>query len=129
MTELIDGNIDIGVLLSAFSTFSEAIDAAKSPLERDGAIHRFEYTYELFWEVLRKILIRNGKICNSPRAVFREAAAEGIIADPKFWFEVIRKRNLTTQIYNEKVAETLFLAMPEIKKAMSSVIDPWRKEQ
>lgn len=92
---LILGKIIITPLLKAQKTLESALEEAESNLERDGAIQRFEYTYELIWKVLKKILSFKDVNVNSPRDVFREAAKQGIIEDPKIWFEFIKKRNLT----------------------------------
>ena len=122
MTKLILGEIDITTLKTAQAALSEAIVAAETQLEKDGAIQRFEYTYELLWKTLRRVLAHKGKICNSPRNVFRESAAEGLLEDPVFWFSVMEKRNLTTHTYNLVVAEEIFQALPEINEAIAKVI-------
>ena len=122
MSVMILESINIAPLLSAFDTFAEAVAVAKSQLEKDGAIQRFEYTYELFWKILRKILKYQGLVCDSPRSVFREAAIQSLLDDSKFWFEVLRKRNLTTHTYNLEVAAEIFDSLEEIKVEMEKVI-------
>ena len=123
MVKLILGQIDISSLLKAHASWMESLDKAHSLLERDGAIQRFEYSYELFWKTLRRILKFKGKICNSPRDVFREAAADGLLDNPKFWFNVIEKRNQTTHTYNEETAEMIFEELPAIAEAMKVVLE------
>jgi nucleotidyltransferase substrate binding protein (TIGR01987 family) len=49
-------------------------------LERDGAIQRFEYCYDLAWKTLKQYLQRQGLIdLNSPKSVFAAAHAEKVI--------------------------------------------------
>ena len=117
------GNVVISPLLKAFTTFGEAINDAKSKLEKDGAIQRFEYTYELFWKTLKRILEAKGIIVNSPRDVFRESAKLDLIKDPKRWFEFLKLRNLTVHTYNEDFAAELFSKLKHIHQEMSSVLE------
>lgn len=119
--------IDISSLLKAYASFDEAINTASSVLEKDGTVQRFEYTYELFWKTIKRVLEVKGKNCNSPRDVFREAALQGIIDDPEFWFEVIKKRNLTAHTYERKVAESIYSAFQEIRDGMLIVINRLKK--
>ena len=127
MTYVILNSIDISSLLKAYRTFDEAISMANSVLEQDGTVQRFEYTYELFWKTLKRVLEIKGKICNSPRDAFREAALQGIIDDPEFWFEVIKKRNATVHNYAKEAAEYIYNALPEIRDNMLIVINRLKK--
>lgn len=124
---IILGKIIITPLLKAQKTLEEALIEAKSDLERDGAIQRFEYTYELIWKVLKKILSFKGIDVNSPRDVFREAAKQDIIEDPKIWFEFIKKRNLTVHTYNEDDAEEIFGCLPSFRDELAKVIEKIKK--
>jgi hypothetical protein len=45
--KLIAGEIDIDPLLKASNSFRSALTQVTSDLTRDGAIQRFEYTFEL----------------------------------------------------------------------------------
>ena len=116
-------NIIITPLIKAHTALKKALAETSTELERDGCIQRFEFTYELFWKTLKKILKFKGVIVNNPRDVFREAAKEGLIEDPKFWFEVITKRNLTTHTYREESSIEVFEALPEIAKRIEIVVD------
>ena len=92
--KIIMGGIDITSLLKAQQAFKKALLEAKTELERDGVIQRFEFTFELFWKALKRILSFKGIDANSPREVFRQAAKQGLIEDPKVWFEFIKHRNI-----------------------------------
>lgn len=87
---------------------------AKSPendLERDGAIQRFEFTFELAWKTMRRYLKSLGRVevSGSPKPVLRDALAEGLINDLDAWFEFLEARNASTHIYNEAQARDVFL--------------------
>ena len=125
MTEeitILNGKITITPLIRAQKAFDEAVAKAQTQLEQDGAIQRFEFTYELLWKILKKILAFKGLAINNPRDVFREAAKEGLVEDPKFWFEVIKKRNMTTHMYSEMYAKEIFEFLPSFQKQLSEVV-------
>ncbi|MFZ4402775.1 MAG: nucleotidyltransferase substrate binding protein [Pseudobdellovibrionaceae bacterium] len=105
---IIEGDIDISPLISAYEQFHEALQIAKSDLEKAGTIQYFEFTYELAWKTLKRILDDRGKSVNSPKPVFREASLEKLIDDPEVWFEFIEDRNLTVHTYNKLVANNIF---------------------
>lgn len=60
---------------------------------------------------------------NNPRDVFRIAAKHGLIEDPVIWFEFIRKRNLTTQMYDQEIVEDIYEDLSKFKEELTKVID------
>ncbi len=105
---VIESNIDIAPLLMAFDQFHEALKIAKSDLEKAGTIQYFEFTYELAWKTLKRILNGRGKDLNSPKPVFREAALEKLIDNPELWFDFTKDRNETVHSYNKLIANNIF---------------------
>ncbi len=105
---MIEGGIDISPLLSAYSQFHEALQITKSDLEKAGTIQYFEFTYELAWKTMKRVLNYRGKDLNSPRPVLREAALEKLIEDPEVWFDFTKDRNETVRTYNKSVANSIF---------------------
>jgi len=110
--------IDIEPMLMAHQSFLDAMGQVTNDLARDGAIQRFEYTFELAWKTMKRLLRAKGSEVNHPRDVFREAAAEGYINDPKPWFIFLEKRNKSTHIYKREVAEEVFSVLPDFTIAM-----------
>lgn len=103
----------------ALKTFKEALLDDPSQLERDGAIQRFEYCYDLAWKTLKQYLQRRGIVdLNSPKSVFTAAYTEKIIDDESIWSIIITKRNLSVHTYNQKLADSLFSELPEYYNAM-----------
>ncbi|MBI2092107.1 MAG: nucleotidyltransferase substrate binding protein [Deltaproteobacteria bacterium] len=81
---------------NALKTLKTAIKKSRlNELERDGAIQRFEYTFELAWKMIRKALLAMGRaeVSSSPRPIFRDALEEGLIEDIKNWFAFLEARN------------------------------------
>ncbi len=124
---LISDGIDIGPLLSAHAQFAQALGIAKSDLEKAGTIQYFEFTFELAWKTLRRILKARGKDLNSPKTVVREAALEGLIADPEVWFGFIDVRNETVHTYRRALAEQIFGRLPAFDSEMLKLIAELKK--
>lgn len=107
--------------IKAYNSLSDALTQAKTDLEKDGAIQRFEFCYELSWKMLKRVLNQKGIMVNSPREVFREAARENLIDDPEKWFKYLEYRNLTVHTYNEDTAEKIFNILFEFKDEMNKL--------
>ncbi len=121
MTAYRDAKLD--TFEQALKTFKAALLDNPSDLERDGAIQRFEYCFDLSWKTLKRYLESIGLIdLNSPRSVFSAAYAEGIIADEAIWATIILKRNASVHTYNEKLAEALFSELPVYYNAMFNLL-------
>src|SRR4030066_131152 len=66
---------------NALSALRDGTGAARSDLEIDGAIQRFEFTYELFWKLLKSYLQLQGILANTPKESFKEAFRIGLLED------------------------------------------------
>jgi nucleotidyltransferase substrate binding protein (TIGR01987 family) len=119
--EISDG-IDIGPLISAYEQFANSLDEAKSDLEKAGSIQYFEFTFELAWKTMKRILSHRGLNLNSPKSTFREAAKEGFINNPEMWFEFLEDRNNTVHTYNRKTADAIFAKLPQFKNEMAKFL-------
>jgi nucleotidyltransferase substrate binding protein (TIGR01987 family) len=108
----------------ALKTFEESLLDSPSQLERDGAIQRFEYCYDLAWKTLKQYLQRRGIIdLNSPKTVFSAAYAEKVINDEVIWSTIITKRNLSVHTYNQKLADSLFTELPQYYNSMLGLLN------
>lgn len=104
--------IDFGPLLKALAKFEHFRHIAKTEIEKAGAIQAFEYSYELTWKMMKRLLADKGLIVNTPKDVFREAAGAGLIDNPEIWFDFIKKRNLTVHTYKEDEAANVMQMLP-----------------
>ncbi|MFH1963456.1 MAG: nucleotidyltransferase substrate binding protein [bacterium] len=60
--------------VKAIDTLKDILKESFTIIVRDATIQRFEYTFEALWKFLKAWLKeREGIICNSPKACFREA--------------------------------------------------------
>lgn len=89
----------------AYHLLHEALEngvEALSQLECEGVVQRFEYTFELAWNVLKDRLeydgIRIGTI--TPRNVIREAFKAKLIEDGKAWLDMLTDRNEMSHTYD-----------------------------
>jgi len=118
----------IATFEQALRTFKEALLLNPSDLERDGAIQRFEYCFDLAWKTSKHFMEKSGLIdLNSPRSVFAAAYAEGIIDDEIIWSTIILKRNASVHAYNQQLAETLFAELPVYYDAMYDLLQKLKR--
>ena len=86
----------------------DQIDAIKA-----GVIQNFEVTYELCWKYIQRWLRHNisAEDADYPRTrkeFFRMAARYGLIDDPLAWFTYGDARNISSHIYDEQKAESVY---------------------
>lgn len=115
-------------LEKAFHKLKEGVEVAKTEIEKDGAIQRFEFTFELFWKTLKIYLEFLGVEAKSPRACIKEAFKMGIIDDDEIFLDMLEDRNLTSHIYDESTAEKIFerikkVYVPQFEKTLNSLKD------
>ena len=73
-----------------------------SDLEKEGLIQRFEYTFELAWKTLKDYLESQDVIAKFPRDVVRQSFHYELIVDGDIWMDMLEKRNLIADTYNEE---------------------------
>lgn len=89
----------------AYSLLREALQDGVEPLnqlEREGVIQRFEFTYELSWNLLKDKLEYDGITFASvtPRGVIRQAFSAKLIDDGDAWMAMLTDRNLMSHTYD-----------------------------
>jgi nucleotidyltransferase substrate binding protein (TIGR01987 family) len=75
-------------LKRVFLQLKEAVERARDDLDRDGVIQRFEFSVELFWNTLKKVLEYNKVECYSPIDCVKKAFRYGMIDDDEIVLEV-----------------------------------------
>lgn len=75
----------------------------------DGVIHRFEFTFELSWKLMKMFLEYIGiSGINNPRAIIREAYSNGLIEDGEEWIDMMVDRNKSSHLYDEAEAKLIY---------------------
>ncbi|HEV2916462.1 MAG TPA: nucleotidyltransferase substrate binding protein [Candidatus Babeliales bacterium] len=92
--------INIDSLIKAYTKFEQFRKQLETEQEQAGAIQAF----------------------NSPRETFREAAIEGLIADPEIWFDFIKARNLTVYAYDEENVQSVLLVFDNFAKELQAFL-------
>ena len=105
--------------MRALALLREAIDQMNeanrdgrtfSDLEKEGTIQRFEYTWELAWNVLKDYLRNEGVALLeiTPKTVVRAAFQANVIADGETWMQALDVRNRMSHTYDfEKFEEAI----------------------
>lgn len=107
----------------ALERLKEAIPQVKNQLEKDGAIQRFEFVFELVWKTLKDFAEDKGRFdAASPKDSFRVAADLELIDNPLIWFDFLKSRNEAAHLYNEQKAEDVFSQIPNFICAVENLI-------
>ncbi len=105
---------DINRLLAAVERLEEALnEGLDNPLAIDGTIQRFEFTYELMWKALKRLLEARGARHATPRDVFRAAYQAGMLDDEQTWLRLLDMRNKTSHTYKESTAQEVYRGIQE----------------
>ena len=96
---------------------------------RDGVIQRFEFCTELAWKTVREYLIEQGYAdINSPKSVMKTAFSDGLLTNENGWLEILESRNITSHVYDEKTAETIFESIKDVyTQLFSELIETLKK--
>ena len=80
----------------------------------DGVIQRFEFTFELAWNIVKDYLAFEGIAgIRCPRGAIKEAKTSGLIKDSEEWIEMMTVRNQTSYIYDENQAKEIYYRIKE----------------
>ena len=93
---------------NALERLEEAVNEAQTELEIDGAIQRFEFTFEQAWKSIKKFLEDEGIICRSPKSCLKEAYAVGFINKEQIWLKMLTDRYRTVHIYDMETSREVF---------------------
>ena len=116
----------IRVARKALNTLKPLLGRGISEVERDAAIHRFEYSFETVWKAAQGYLREvEGVVVSSPKGVVRATQAAGILQEvqARIALEMVDDRNQSVHLYNEKLAEIIFSRLLDYADLMSIWLD------
>jgi nucleotidyltransferase substrate binding protein (TIGR01987 family) len=116
----------------AFLLLQEAFgqDAREmSDLEKEGAIQRFKYTFELAWKTLKDYLVYSGVVFDqiTPRSVIKQAFAAKIIEDGQVWIDMLEQRNLMSHTYDDESFQIAFSSISQSYLIAIEQVFTWLK--
>lgn len=86
--------------------------ADSNEIYRTGVIGQFNLTFELAWKALQAVLRLHGAEgadTGSPREILQLEYKFGFINDSFVWLLMLKKRNLSVNIYNEEDVEEMIV--------------------
>lgn len=102
---------------SAYLLLKDAIEEfghTTNNLIKEGIIHRFKFTHELAWKVMKDYLTYEGLFnITGSRYATREAFAKELISNGGEWMNMLETRNLTVHTYDESILRTQFLKITD----------------
>lgn len=128
-------SLDLSPFGKALASLDRAVERSQAHPEdeevRDSVIHRFEYSYELAWRMLKRQLEAE---VPSPatldqlnfRDLLREGAERGLVADPQAWFRYREARNITSHTYDEDKARQVYEVALDFLPAARDLLDRLR---
>lgn len=105
----------------AIARFQEAVAVSpeQNALVVDASIQRFEFTIELFWKTIKRLLREHEEIdAPSPKRSFVEAFRLGWIGDEQAWLGMLKDRNLTSHVYKEEEILAIYKHLPLYAEVM-----------
>ncbi|MCG7337435.1 nucleotidyltransferase substrate binding protein [Sporosarcina sp. ACRSM] len=107
-------------LKKALSRLEEALNEnQENSLIVDGTIQRFEFTIEIYWKMLKRLLLSEGIEAKTPRETLKEAYQVGWLQNEQAWLQMLKDRNETSHAYDEEMArrilENINRYFPEMK--------------
>lgn len=110
-------------LNKALKKLNEALEQPETDLNRDAAIQRFEFIFEMSWKVMQSIAKTNKPKLYGVKAIIREAAALELIDDPEVWLEYLEDRNLTVHTYKEELAKEVYAAIKKFPPLVNKLLE------
>ncbi len=74
----------------------------------DATIQRFEFTFELCWKTLKRLLEAKGEKVTFAKEALKKAYQAEWIDDEAVWIQMLDDRNLTSHTYNQDLADEIY---------------------
>jgi nucleotidyltransferase substrate binding protein (TIGR01987 family) len=98
------------------------VEQGNGDIVLDVAAKRFEFTYEMAWKALKRVLDYLGIDARAPRPVFKEAYAQGLLAEEAVWLDMIEMRNLSSHIYDEHEISRILTELDRFLAAFDALL-------
>lgn len=118
-------------VLRSLGTLEEILKEPFSVTVRDATIQRFEYTFEALWKFLKHYLQeKEGRVCNSPKSVFREIFSAGFLSEEETvkCLKMTDDRNDTVHTYKEEIAKAIHSRIGDYFSLMKKLADKFQNK-
>ena len=127
-------------LMQSFENLKKALNRLEEALHEDqgnslivdGTIQRFEFTIEIYWKMLKRLLLSEGIDAKTPRETLKEAYQVGWLQNEQAWLQMLKDRNETSHAYDEEMARRILQNIigyyPEMKNTFQQLEQKYRKE-
>lgn len=118
-------DLSLKPLQAALESLEDILSQPLNEYIRDGVIQRFEFTFELSWKALQRYfrLIGREDIASGPKPIIREAGKDGLIDNVEAWLDFLEKRNISTHVYNDKQAESVYQSAKDFPKSVKQLLE------
>lgn len=101
--------------INALESLKKGLNEKESEIVIDGILHRYEFTFELSWKLLKDYLEYYGIVENvsSPREIIKQAFKHGIIKEADIWLDMMLSRNELSHLYNENNSRKIYLKIKD----------------
>lgn len=122
-------NKQILLFEKAYKTLESAFEKKSfNELEKDWVIQRFEYTIELSWKTLKRILEYELSDSNLfPKEIFKEFYKKWLISDLELWFNFLQIRNYMSHMYSEYNSNDSFNFIKKNYKSIWELVEIIKK--
>ncbi|MBS0236576.1 MAG: nucleotidyltransferase substrate binding protein [Proteobacteria bacterium] len=103
-----DSFITLGKATSRLREAVQYWDVVRNEYAMDSCIQRFEFVFELYWKLLKKILTYSKVTASGPKDVIGKAYQFELINDEQAWLAMLKDRNRTSHLYSKEEAEEVF---------------------
>lgn len=97
---------------AAVTRLRQVLRRPSNQINRDAAIQRFEFCFELAWKCVQHTARKQGLDCQSPRGCLQAAFKNGWLSGEKPWLLALEDRNLTSHTYDQKLALKVYRRLP-----------------
>ncbi len=115
-------------LNESFEIQSELTEKGLADIYLDVSVKRFEFTFEMSWKAITRVLAMLGLEAKNPRACFKEAFQQKLIKDEALWLDMIEMRNLSSHTYDESEMYHLVGKLEAYINAFSQLYNELQKE-
>ena len=137
--EIDEIEIDENLIKQNFYTLNKALIALEAMVNKpmqedrrnvDACLHRFKFTIELFWKLLKKVLFSLGDDVVYPRDILKESYKGKLINNEQLWLQMRQDRNQTSHSYDEELADKIYTNIknyfPVLKKTFDELSTKFR---